>query len=81
VSDYRQWGVAVTLYANDDARNRLPSFAQPWSGLNPWDVGHGFVTNLAVYGLTVPIWFCPTRPDEPQLANDAFNEWFQRPDS
>jgi prepilin-type N-terminal cleavage/methylation domain-containing protein/prepilin-type processing-associated H-X9-DG protein len=69
-SNYRQWGVAVNMYSNDDARNRLPSFAQNGSGMNPWDVGHGFGVGLVPYGLTVPMWFCPTRPDEPQNAND-----------
>ena len=78
-SNYRQWGVAVNLYSHDDPRNRLPSFEQTWSGMNPWDVGHGFGTNLAVYGLTVPMWFCPTRPDEPKLANDWFLETYNRP--
>jgi prepilin-type N-terminal cleavage/methylation domain-containing protein/prepilin-type processing-associated H-X9-DG protein len=71
-SNYRQWGVAVNLYVSDDPRGRLPSFEQNYSGMNPWDVGHGFMTNLLAYGLTVPMWFCPTRPDELQLANDWF---------
>lgn len=73
-SNYRQWGVAVRLYANDDPRGRLPSFAQNLSALNPREVGHPFCTNLATYGVAVPMWFCPTRPDEPQAANN----WFQQ---
>ena len=31
------------------------------AGGNPWDVGIGFTTNVASYGLTVPMWFCPVR--------------------
>jgi prepilin-type N-terminal cleavage/methylation domain-containing protein/prepilin-type processing-associated H-X9-DG protein len=77
MSNYHQWGVAVTLYGNENA-GRLPSFAQNPSGMNPWDVGHGFGTNLAIYGLTMPMWFCPTRPDEPQLVDAWFQQTYDR---
>jgi prepilin-type N-terminal cleavage/methylation domain-containing protein/prepilin-type processing-associated H-X9-DG protein len=63
-SNYRQWGLAVNLYAMDDPKGRLPSFKMPRTGLNPWDVPLGLATNLEPYGLTVPMWFCPARPGD-----------------
>ncbi|KAB2671449.1 MAG: type II secretion system protein [Verrucomicrobia bacterium] len=63
-SNYKQWGIAVTLYANDDVRGRLPSFDMPTTGLNPWDVSIQMAPKLEPYGLTVPMWFCPVRPEE-----------------
>jgi len=73
VSNYRQWGVAVNLYANDDGRRALPSFVMPVTGLNPWDVSLSMATNLEPFGLTVPMWFCPVRPAELAEAHD----WYQ----
>jgi prepilin-type processing-associated H-X9-DG protein len=70
-SNYRQWGVVANLYANDDAQARLPSFPIPNTSHSPWDVSTNMVPALAPFGLTVPMWFCPVRPDE---FTDA-NEW------
>jgi prepilin-type N-terminal cleavage/methylation domain-containing protein len=71
-SNFRQWGLVGTLYSNDDAKGRLPSFTLPiTTGLNPWDVAVGTVSNLAPYGLTVPLWFCPARSD----ARVAADSW------
>jgi len=71
-SNYRQWGVVTGLYAGDDKRGRLPSFPMTGtSALNPWDVSLEMVPKLAPYGLTVPMWFCPVRPEE----FDAANNW------
>lgn len=68
-SDYRQWGIVASLYANDDLRGRLPSFPLGGtSALNPWDVSLEMVPKLAPYGLTVPMWFCPVRPEEFEAA-------------
>ncbi len=61
-SNYRQWGIAVNLYAVDDTRGRLPAFKMPRTGLNPWDVSLDMAPKLEPYGLTVPMWYCPTRP-------------------
>ena len=73
-SNYRQWGIAVTLYTDDDEQSRFPSAPMPNTGLNPWDVGIDFAPLLEPYGLTVPMWFCPTRPHQFQNANDWFRE-------
>ncbi|MHB8521332.1 MAG: type II secretion system protein [Limisphaerales bacterium] len=73
-SNYRQWGIAVHLYAGDDSHGFLPSFDMPTTGLNPWDVSPQMVPKLEPYGLTVPMWFCPVRPGEFQEAD----QWFRR---
>jgi prepilin-type N-terminal cleavage/methylation domain-containing protein len=78
LSNCRQWGVAVNVYVGEDARGRLPAFAQSGSGMNPWDVSYPFATNMAACGMTVPMWFCPTRPDELQAANDWFSATYGR---
>jgi prepilin-type N-terminal cleavage/methylation domain-containing protein/prepilin-type processing-associated H-X9-DG protein len=77
-SNYRQWGVAANLYANDDSRGRLPSFPQVPSGFNPWDVDPAFPTNMANVGMTVPMWFCPVRPDEYNNADSWFRATYGR---
>lgn len=33
-------------------------------GNNPWDVAHPMISALQDYGLTVPMFFCPARPEE-----------------
>ncbi|MBM3835327.1 MAG: type II secretion system protein [Verrucomicrobia bacterium] len=72
-SNYRQWGIAVNVYATDDVKGRLPAFRMPRTGLNPWDVSLSMATNLEPYGLTVPMWYCPTRPWD--FANAQ--QWFR----
>jgi prepilin-type N-terminal cleavage/methylation domain-containing protein/prepilin-type processing-associated H-X9-DG protein len=63
-SNYRQWGIAVNVYATDDVKGRLPAFRMPRTGLNPWDVSIQMAPSLQPYGLTVPMWYCPTRPSD-----------------
>jgi len=72
-SNYRQWATVCSVYANDDANNRLPSFPVANSGHNAWDVSTNMVPALAQIGLTVPMWFCPVRPEE----FDAIDKIFQ----
>ena len=72
-SNYRQWGLAVNVYAVDDPKGRLPSFQMPRTGLNPWDVPITLATNLEPYGLTVPMWFCPVRPAD----RTDVEKWFK----
>lgn len=78
LSNYRQWGISVNLYANDDGRNRLPSFRQVPSGYNPWDLAPEFTTNMVQYGMSVSMWFCPGRPQESEIANSWFITTYDR---
>jgi prepilin-type N-terminal cleavage/methylation domain-containing protein/prepilin-type processing-associated H-X9-DG protein len=64
-SNMHQWSVTVNAYASDDPMSRLPRF--DWNGGGGdycWDVATNMITSLAPYGLTVPMWFDPVRPDE-----------------
>ena len=62
-SNYRQWGVMANVYAGDDEHGNLPSFDVDNPGGNAWDVSTNMPEILARFGLTVPMWFCPARPD------------------
>ena len=59
-SNYRQWGIAVSMYSNDDRAGKFPRFDNP-SLNNTWDVSQNMISGLGPYGLTVPMWFCPVR--------------------
>jgi type II secretory pathway pseudopilin PulG len=64
-SNFRQWGITVNLYSNEDEQSRLPRF--DWAGGGGsylWDVSTNMCNALGRYGLTVPMWFDPVRPDE-----------------
>jgi prepilin-type N-terminal cleavage/methylation domain-containing protein/prepilin-type processing-associated H-X9-DG protein len=71
-SNYRQWGLAVNLYASDDPKGRYPRFDNAIIN-NTWDVDPRMITNLGSFGMSVPMWYCPARPDE--FAAD--NQWCQ----
>jgi prepilin-type N-terminal cleavage/methylation domain-containing protein len=61
-SNYRQWSIAMNMYASDDAKGRFPSFNLPGDeGGNSWDTGGNIISNIGPYGMTVPMWFCPVR--------------------
>jgi prepilin-type N-terminal cleavage/methylation domain-containing protein len=70
LSNFRQWAIAANLYASDDTSGRLPMFGN--IGNNPWDVADPMIPALQDYGLTVPMFFCPTRPSEFQEAQAWF---------
>jgi len=72
-SNYRQWGIVTSMYAGDDKQGRFPSYPVPGSGRNAWDVSIDMAPGLQPYGLTAPLWFCPTRPAE----FDEANRWSQ----
>jgi prepilin-type N-terminal cleavage/methylation domain-containing protein len=71
-SNYRQWGLAVTMYAQD-FKERFPRFDNT-SLNNTWDVDRRMITDLGPFGLTVPMWFCPVRA---QQFEDGVN-WCKR---
>src|SRR5882672_12758647 len=50
-SNYRQWALAVNIYANDDRAGKFPRFDNP-SINNTWDLDPRMITNLGPYGLT-----------------------------
>jgi len=58
-SNYRQWGIAIHMYALD-YKDKFPTFNNT-SLNNTWDVDKRMITELGPYGLTVPMWFCPVR--------------------
>ncbi len=67
LSNFRQWAIAANLYGLDDTKGRLPNYGD--IGNNPWDVPHEMVSAMQSYGMTVPMFFCPTRPSELLEAN------------
>jgi prepilin-type N-terminal cleavage/methylation domain-containing protein len=75
LSNFRQWALAANLYAMDDSNGRLPMYGS--LGNNPWDIPFAMVPGMQPYGLTVPMWFCPSRPREFQEAT-AWSERFMR---
>ncbi len=67
-SNYRQWGVAVNLYA-EDFKGALPSFNLPdYIGRNPWDVSSNMVPALPAYSIDLKMMFCPARPRDIEAA-------------
>src|SRR5215468_124874 len=62
-SNYRQWGIAVTMYANDSDRGKFPRFDNAIIN-NTWDVDDNMISALGPYGMSVPMWYCPVRPDD-----------------
>lgn len=64
-SQYKQWGIAMTMYADDNRKGRFPTHPVAGSaGGNAWDVGLELIDDLGPYGMTVPMWFCPVRPEQ-----------------
>ncbi len=75
MNQYRQWGVAAGVYASDDGKGRLPSYRLPTNQLSfidPWIVALDMVTNMASFGVTMPMWFCPTHASPFQNRQDNF---------
>ena len=66
-SNMRMWTLTANLYANDDPQGRLPNYTPPQAAYL-WDCSGAMITGLGRYGLTVPMWFDPVRPDEFNMA-------------
>ncbi|HEY3862674.1 MAG TPA: prepilin-type N-terminal cleavage/methylation domain-containing protein [Verrucomicrobiae bacterium] len=67
-SNFKQWGVVANVYAND-FQNFLPGFGcGPSFGGWAWDASTNMIPALAPYGLSVPMWFCPVRPNDVSAA-------------
>ncbi len=71
-ANLRQWGVVASAFSSDN-QGRLPSFPMSigYAGGNLWDVDASMTTNLVPYGATVPMYFCPVRPQEFQAIVNA----------
>jgi len=76
-SECRQWGAMANVYAGDDSQGRFPSINMSGqAGGNPSDVWTNFVVQMADYGLTVPMFFCPVRPADYNGANNWYAGWY-----
>ena len=76
-ANFRQWAVSVNLYANDDPQGRLPRFDWSGGGGNYLvDVATNMVARLGPYGVTIPMWFDPVRPDEFDVTEKKFEQAF-----
>jgi prepilin-type N-terminal cleavage/methylation domain-containing protein/prepilin-type processing-associated H-X9-DG protein len=68
-SNYRQWTTVANMYVVDN-HDYLPALGIPVGyGGNAWDVSTNSAVILGPYGLSVPMWFCPARPEELAAAN------------
>ena len=72
-SNFKQWTIAANMYASDDPKGRLPGADSMTAGggMYAWDIPTNMCDILIPYGLTVPMWFDPVRPQE----MDAPNAW------
>jgi prepilin-type N-terminal cleavage/methylation domain-containing protein/prepilin-type processing-associated H-X9-DG protein len=75
-SNYKQWATMTGVYATDDAQGSMPSFTVFNAGGNPTDVSKNFILNLEPYGMTIPMYFCPARPSDWDVANDQFKNGY-----
>jgi prepilin-type N-terminal cleavage/methylation domain-containing protein/prepilin-type processing-associated H-X9-DG protein len=73
-SNYRQWGITVNAYAGDNTQNYMPQLStKDGDGGNAWDVATNTAIILGPYGMTVPMYSCPVRPQELTAAPSALN--------
>jgi prepilin-type N-terminal cleavage/methylation domain-containing protein/prepilin-type processing-associated H-X9-DG protein len=61
-SNYRQWGIAANGYTGDDKQGKFPRYNNPGTH-NACDVDKMMISGLGPYGLTIPMWYCPVRPN------------------
>jgi prepilin-type processing-associated H-X9-DG protein len=73
-SNFKQWGYACAAYATENQNGYYPSFTVTgYPGENVTDVANSFLTNMAPYGMTAPMYFCPARPTG---FNNDDSQWF-----
>ncbi len=86
-NNYRQLALAAAMYAGDDSRGRLPSFALPtessqlvkFHNLNPWLIGLPMLKEMETHGIAQPqMWYCPLRKAG-QGASTTFQWAFGKP--
>jgi prepilin-type processing-associated H-X9-DG protein len=76
-SNFRQWGYACAAYASENQKGYYPSFATTGhSGENVNDVGNNFLTNMAPYGITAPMYFCPARTSGNNTFKYDDSQWY-----
>ena len=69
-ANYRQWGAAWTAASSDTADGSFPmGVFFNGSGADIWNVSVLMISNVAPYGVTVPMWYCPVRPADLQRDN------------
>ena len=69
-TECKQWGTMANVYASDESLARFPTRnLNGEAGGNPTDVWTNFVVQMADYGLTVPMFFCPVRRADFNAAN------------
>src|SRR6185312_9760385 len=78
-SNYKQWGMALNMYANDDKQGHFPRY--DGYANNTWDVSTNLIFGLYPYGMTVPMWYCPTRPAEFDGDNNYCMQTFKHPEA
>jgi prepilin-type N-terminal cleavage/methylation domain-containing protein len=69
-SNYHQWAIAINVYSGDERRGRFPRFDDTVTN-NAWDLDPRFIINLTPYGMTLPMWYCPVRPEN-FIADDTW---------
>jgi prepilin-type N-terminal cleavage/methylation domain-containing protein/prepilin-type processing-associated H-X9-DG protein len=78
-SNFKQWAVACNVYATDNSKGFYPTFpVGGGTGENATDVGDGFIPGMTPYGVTVSMFFCPTRQNQFDQINALYYTQYRR---
>ena len=66
----------TSVYVSDDAQGSMPSFPVYNAGGSPTDVSINFIPNLVPYGMSIPMYFCPARSADWDVANQQFHDGY-----